>query len=211
MVFSMLEIPTSSNNNVVAHTTRKLARPSVWRAAAVAFPFIVVVVSLLFGASYFLTTFLGLPFSLSLSLELRVVGGMVVVVGLSVMGWVFSHRSPANMMVSTYVTFTKMFRRAPFAEMAGRTEPLIIDGPQRYARNPLYFGVVMMVFGWALVSANTFVFVATLALFLWFRVFLIPFEERELQALFGDQWKRYSEETPMLIPFTKGRARRRGP
>jgi protein-S-isoprenylcysteine O-methyltransferase Ste14 len=62
-----------------------------------------------------------------------------------------------------------------------------------------------MVLGWGFLTGNSFVFVATVVLLIWFGLFLIPFEERELQALFGEEWTNYSEQTPMLIPFTKRR------
>jgi protein-S-isoprenylcysteine O-methyltransferase Ste14 len=177
------------------------------RAAAVAVPLIIVVVSALFAVSYLLSTVLGLPFSLSLPTVVRVLGGALVLAGLAEMVWVFWHRSPVSVVVSTYVTFTKLFRRVPISEKAGRTEPLVVSGPQKYTRNPLYFGIIVMVLGWALLGAYTFVFVATAVLLLWFSLFLIPFEERELCALFGEQWTRYSEETPMLVPFTKRKRR----
>jgi protein-S-isoprenylcysteine O-methyltransferase Ste14 len=185
-----------------------MSEPSVGRAAAVAFPIIVIVVLILFGVSYLISTLFGFPFSLGLPVAVRVVGGFVMLAGLSVMGWVFSYRSPANVIVSTYVTFAKLFRRVPMAEKAGRTEPLVVGGPQKYVRSPLYFGVVVMVLGWAMLTAYTFVFVATVVILLWFGLVLIPFEERELQALFGEEWKRYSDQTPMLIPFTKREKRR---
>lgn len=185
-----------------------MSESSVGRAAAIAFPIIVVVISILFGISYLISTLLGFPFSLGLPAAVRVVGGFIVLAGLSVMGWVFSYRSPAKVIVSTYVTLAKLFRRIPIADKAGRTEPLVVSGPQKYVRSPLYFGVVVMVLGWAMLSAYTFVFVATVVLLLWFGLFLIPFEEKELRALFGDEWRNYSEQTPMLIPFTKRRKER---
>jgi protein-S-isoprenylcysteine O-methyltransferase Ste14 len=185
-----------------------LSEPSVGRAAAVAFPIIVIVVSILFGISYLISTLLGFPFSLGLPIAVRAVGGVMVVAGLLLMGWVFRRRSPAKVIVSTYITFTKLFGRAPVAERAGRTEPLVVDGPQKYVRNPLYFGVIVMVLGWGLLTGYSFVLVATVVLLLWFGLFLIPFEERELQALFGEEWTKYSEQTPMLIPFTKRRKKR---
>jgi protein-S-isoprenylcysteine O-methyltransferase Ste14 len=180
---------------------------SVGKATAIAVPTIAAVVAVLFGVSYLISSALGLPSSLNLPAVVRVLGAGVVLVGVSLGGWVFVHRSPINMIVSTYITFTKLFRRVPVSERAGRTEPLVVSGPQRYTRNPLYFGVVVMVLGWALVSASCFVLVATLVILLWFSLFLIPFEERELRALFGEQWLRYSRETPMLIPFTKRKPR----
>ena len=185
-----------------------MSEPSVMKAAAIGFPIIVIVVSVLFALSYLISTILGLPFSIGLSAVVRIVGGAIVVAGLMVMGWVFRNRSPAKVIVSTYITFTKLFGRARVADMAGRSEPLVVDGPQKYVRNPLYFGVVVMVLGWGLLTGNSFVLVATIVLLLWFGLFLIPFEERELQALFGEEWRMYAERTPMLIPFTKRRRRR---
>jgi protein-S-isoprenylcysteine O-methyltransferase Ste14 len=183
----------------------KLSKTTVGRAAAIAFPIIVVVICVLFGISFLLSNLLGLPYSLGLPLAVRAVGGVVVVAGLSVIGWVFSYRSPAKVIVSTYITFAKLFGRVPVAEKAGRTEPLVVGGPQKYVRSPLYFGVIVMVLGWAMLGAHSFVFVATVVLLIWFGLILVPFEERELQALFGEEWREYSEQTPMLIPFTKRR------
>jgi len=177
------------------------------RAVAIGGPMIIALVFALFGVSYLLSSILGFPFSLGLPLTAKIAGGAIILTGLAVIAWTFANRSPANVIVSTYITFTKALRRIPAAEMAGRTERLVVSGPQKYTRNPLYFGVVVMVFGWALLTEYSFVFVATLAFLVWFAIILIPFEERELQALFGEEWRRYSEETPMLIPFTKRRKR----
>jgi protein-S-isoprenylcysteine O-methyltransferase Ste14 len=121
--------------------------------------------------------------------------------------WVFKHRNPRNVIASTYVTFTKMFGKTPVAEKAGRTEPLTVDGPQKYVRNPLYFGVIVMVLGWAVLTGYPYIFIATLVVLIWFGLVLIPFEERELHALFGVEWEGYSQETPMLFPFAKRKRR----
>jgi len=175
--------------------------------APIIFLVIAVLVGGLFVLSFLISTLLGLPFSLGLPIEVRLVGGAIVIAGLAMMGWVFRYRRPADMMVSTYVTFVKLFKGTPVAERAGRTEPLIVGGPQKYVRNPLYFGIVVMVLGWAVLTGNSFVFIATVLLLLWFGVVLIPFEEREMRALFGEAWKSYSDVTPTLIPFTKRRKR----
>ncbi len=178
-------------------------KTSVGRAVLFAVPIIVAVVLALFVISYFMSTLVGLPLSLDLPTAVRVAGGAIVLSGMGIGGWVLAHRGPTNVIVSTYITLTKLFRRTLVSESAGRTEPLIITGPQKYVRNPLYFGVVVMVFGWAILTSFTFVFIATVIILLWFTFVLIPFEERELYALFGEQWKKYSESTPMLFPFTK--------
>jgi protein-S-isoprenylcysteine O-methyltransferase Ste14 len=177
----------------------------VRKAAAVAFPTIALVILALFGASYAVTVVLGLPQTLALPMPVRVTGGAIVIAGLALMAWLFSHRGPSAVIVSTYVTFTKMFRRTPIAEPSGRTEPLVVTGPQRYVRHPLYAGVVVMTLGWAMVSSLTFVMVATVVVFLWFRLLLIPFEEKELRALFGDEYRKYCDQVPTMVPFTKRR------
>jgi protein-S-isoprenylcysteine O-methyltransferase Ste14 len=186
-----------------------MSGPEVGKATAIAAPTIALIIVTLFAVSFLVSALLGLPPYLGLPPVVRVVGGAMVVAGVAVAGWVFKHRSPVSMVVSTYVTFMKLFRRVPIAEFAGRTEPLVISGPQKYVRHPLYLGIIVMVFGWALVGAYTFVLVASVAVLLWFCLALIPFEERELRALFGDRYTRYMDDVPMLVPFAK-RARRSG-
>jgi protein-S-isoprenylcysteine O-methyltransferase Ste14 len=180
-----------------------LAEANLGKAVAVAASTIVLIIVTLFAISFFLSALLDLPLSLGLPLAVRVVGGAVLLTGLVLAGWVLRYRSPADMVVSTYVTFTKLFKRAAIADFSGRTEPLVVNGPQKYVRHPLYLGVIVMTFGWALLGAFTFVLVASIAVLLWFRLVLIPFEERELRALFGDQYTRYMDNVPMLVPFAK--------
>jgi len=177
------------------------------RAVAVAVPVILMLLTGVFALSSFAAMLLGLPSMLAFPQGIRVVGGGLVVAGMALGVWVFRYRSPMVMMVSTCVTFTKLFTRAPMAEGSGRTEPLIVEGPQKYTRNPLYFGVLVVVFGYSMASGTTYILVGSLALLLWFRLILIPFEERELRALFGTPYTRYAEEVPMLVPFTKRRRR----
>ncbi len=177
------------------------------KAAAVAFPIIIAIVTALFAVSYLVSLLLGLPYSVTLPLPVTGLGAALVVLGLAFAAWTFSQRNPASVIVSTYVTFVKAIRRTPPAERAGRVEPLVVSGPQRYTRNPLYFGVIVTVLGWALWASVSYLFVASVVLSIWFGLVLIPFEERELRALFGEEWRKYSEEVPMLIPFTKTRKR----
>ena len=179
------------------------------RAAGVAGPTIILLLISLFGISYIISTLLGFPVSLNLQFVLRVAGSVLVLMGLTIAGWTFKYRSPSDMLVSSYVTFTKLFRGKRIAERLGRKEPLVIVGLQRYVRNPLYLAVIIITFGWALVGGYTFVLLATVILLLWFRVVLIPFEEKELLALFGEQYAEYKDEVPMLVPFTKRKKRAR--
>lgn len=174
----------------------------IWSAAAIGFAIIGIFLSALFALSYGISVLLGLP-ALNLPIVVRLAGGPVFLAGLAMGIWTFSNRRPASVILSTYVTLTKFLRRVPVSDRAGRTEPLVVSGPQKYTRNPLYFGVVVMVFGWALWASSTYLLVTSVVLLLFYSLLLIPFEEGELSVLFGEQWERYSRETPMLIPFTK--------
>ncbi len=182
-----------------------MTKVKVGKAVVMGNPVIVVIMAILFSIAYLISALLGFPHSLGLSVPIRAVGALVLLAGLAMAGWLFSYRKPSTVIISTYVTFAKLFRRVPLDQPSGRTEPLVVEGPQRYARHPLYFGVVVMILGWALLTAYTYIFVATLVVFLWFRFYLIPFEEKELYALFGGQYRTYSDETPTMIPFTKRR------
>ena len=105
------------------------------------------------------------------------------------------------MIVSTYYTFVKMFTGGPISELKGRTEPLVVAGPQRYVRHPLYLGATLVFLGWALLTSSTSSLLGVAFILLWFRFVQIPFEEKELRAIFGDQYANYSKHVPMLFPF----------
>jgi len=91
--------------------------------------------------------------------------------------------------------------------MAGRSETLVIEGPQKYVRHPLYLGALLMFLGWSLLTGSVLDLAATLFIFLWFLLIQIPFEEKEMRALFGERYIEYIRDTPMLAPFTKRKSR----
>ena len=74
------------------------------KAAAFAVPAILLVVGGFYAIVYAIAALIGLPPSLGFPLAVRVVGGVLVLLGLAVGGWVFSYRSATSMMVSTYIT-----------------------------------------------------------------------------------------------------------
>jgi protein-S-isoprenylcysteine O-methyltransferase Ste14 len=94
-------------------------------------------------------------------------------------------------------------RGAPLQKLSGRTEPLVVQGTYRYVRHPLYLGVVLLVLGWWLLLDYSFLLVSAIFLLLWFNFVVANFEEKELRAIFGEQYEQYSKEVPKMIPFTK--------
>jgi Phospholipid methyltransferase len=175
------------------------------RAVAGAVMVIVVIIFGLFTLGWAVTRFLGLPAALGLPLVVRAVGVVMMGAGAGLALWLLKYRDPLTMITSTYFTFLKMFGRRPLAALGGRTEPLVIQGPQRYVRNPLYLGATTIFFGWGVLWGSTASLVGSALVLAWFAAVQIPFEERELSAMFGDQFIRYAADVPMMIPFTKRR------
>ena len=172
---------------------------------------VLALVLVLLAVSDAVSYLLGLPSSLGFPPAVRGAGVGVAAVGTMLGMWTIALRGPLSMITSTYVTLSRGLGRAPSRVGVARTEPLVVGGPQKYTRNPLYLGVVVILLGLALATASSAYFVATVVFFLWFVLVLIPFEERELKAIFGEEWERYSAETPMLFPSTGRRMRRRSP
>jgi protein-S-isoprenylcysteine O-methyltransferase Ste14 len=143
---------------------------------------------------------LGFPARLDLHWAARAGGFVVLGIGFGIMGWLARYRRPIDVLVSTYVTIQKSVRKTPPAEPAGRTEPLVVRGPQKYVRNPMYFAVFAMVVGWWLVFDYTFILWLALFLLLWFNLVVIRFEEAELKALYGQPYIDYMAAVPRFFP-----------
>jgi protein-S-isoprenylcysteine O-methyltransferase Ste14 len=80
------------------------------------------------------------------------------------------------------------------------TQKLVVHGIYRHVRNPMISGVFCILLGEA-------VLVGSVPLLIWFAVFFvlnlifIPlFEESNLEARFGDEYKLYKENVPRWVP-----------
>lgn len=94
---------------------------------------------------------------------------------------------------------------------------LVIEGPYRYVRNPLYDTDVGVMIGTALLTGKWFV-VGVLAAYLLQLGMQVYFEERELKTRFGESYERYCRLVPRFVPRLRpvdpqeisGRRSRRG-
>ncbi len=173
------------------------------RTAVLVFPVIAGLVSLLYAASAGLTLVFGLPNDLGLPWVLRLLGVLPLGFGVAMLAWVFRFRGPLAVMESTWATFLKLARRLPLEVSGGRTEPLVVAGPYRLVRHPLYSGVDGLTFGIALLVDHPWAYVGALALGLWFALILAPFEERELRALFGAPYSDYARSVRRFLPLRR--------
>jgi len=90
----------------------------------------------------------------------------------------------------------------PPGEMAQRydvPQRLVVSGPYRYVRNPLYVTDMTLIGSTALLTQNWFLVVA-LAVYVAQLVMQLRLEERELRNRFGAQYERYLKAVPRFIP-----------
>lgn len=78
---------------------------------------------------------------------------------------------------------------------------LITSGLYSISRHPAYFGFFWWGLGTQLVLGNIFCFVAYTAVLWRFFAHRIKHEERHLVNFFGDAYRNYRRNTPVLIPF----------
>jgi protein-S-isoprenylcysteine O-methyltransferase Ste14 len=160
------------------------------------------VISAMVGLGYIVTLVLGLSLNLLFPIPIQLLGLFIIAIGVGFLGWTLYYRKLGDITESTYVTIVKAIKRINFKKNLGRTEPLTVLGPYKYVRHPQYFGAFLSLVGMWLLLGYTFLFFGAVFLLLWFRFVLIPFEEKEIVAIFGDQYESYIRQVPSIIPFT---------
>jgi len=77
---------------------------------------------------------------------------------------------------------------------------LVLVGPYRHARNPMFLGMLQIVLGEGLYfqSPAILIYLGTLCLFGHF--FIILGEERRLEGQFGEEYERYKREVGRWLP-----------
>jgi len=68
---------------------------------------------------------------------------------------------------------------------------LVVRGLYRYSRNPMYVGVLCVIFGWAALYHSTAIALYGACVWIGFHLFVVLYEEPHLRHLFGDAYARY--------------------
>jgi len=87
-------------------------------------------------------------------------------------------------------------RHPESAEETPEAEPLLIQGPHRLVRHPLYSGVFLFI--WGIVDTEF-----SLATAVWVSLYLVigsRFEERRLARLYGRAYETYRADVPAFVP-----------
>ena len=86
---------------------------------------------------------------------------------------------------------------------------LVTTGPYRWLRHPLYTVGIALFLGIALMAANWFILLWAVVALIAVRLVVVPREEAQLVARFGDDYRRYRTGTGSLVPSLLGIGARR--
>jgi len=150
-----------------------------------------------------MTILLRIPFQLGLSPSIRLFGAALLAIAIVLWTWLFRCRRPADVLVSTYSTFSKLLRRVELKRSLGRKERLVVRGPYKLVRHPMYLAVLLSIVGWGLLLDFAFVLLAAPLALLWFNFVVMPYEERELVALFGRDYEEYMKRVRRFLPIPR--------
>jgi len=90
----------------------------------------------------------------------------------------------------------------------GRATPLPIDapknlmvqGPYRYTRNPMYLALFSAMLGWLLLYQTLALLLYAIAVAAMVAAFVIRYEEPHLQREFGAEYSEYKSKVPRWLP-----------
>ena len=80
---------------------------------------------------------------------------------------------------------------------------LVVTGPYRYVRNPIYVGVLIIVMGYFLWFKTVWMIVYAITAFLGIHLFVTLYEEPTLKKKFGSANENYCKSVPRWIPKFK--------
>lgn len=127
-------------------------------------------------------------------LPLRVVGGVLLVLSVAVGTWACLKMGWARLLFAG-----ALFPSGAGAEENNVPQRLVIEGPYRYVRNPLYVTDFCLILGSAFL-AGKWTLILLAALYLAQLAIQLPLEERELRERFGSPYRRYCGLVPRFIP-----------
>ncbi len=72
----------------------------------------------------------------------------------------------------------------------------IVDGPFRVFRHPMYFGMLVILFGISAICGSLTSFLGAVGFWIVIRIGFIPMEERSMMETFGREYELYKNKTP---------------
>jgi protein-S-isoprenylcysteine O-methyltransferase Ste14 len=127
-------------------------------------------------------------------LPLQASGALSLILSIGVGAWALKTMGWSRLLLAA-----AMFPSSAGAEENHVPQRLVVKGPYRYVRNPIYVLDVGVLFGTALLTSNWWLVILTVAYVIQLRT-QVHAEERELKARFGATYDRYCRQAPRFIP-----------
>jgi len=126
--------------------------------------------------------------------SLQVLGCVLFIASVLVGTWALAKMGWARLLLAG-----ALFPPGAGAEENGVPQRMVVEGPYRYVRNPLYDGDFCLIVGAALLT-RSWALVLVGALYLAQLALQLPLEERELRERFGAPYRRCCELVPRFVP-----------
>jgi protein-S-isoprenylcysteine O-methyltransferase Ste14 len=101
-------------------------------------------------------------------------------------------------LISSFIRFQSDGDRSPHP--FNEAPKLVMTGFYSFVRNPMYVGVMCVIFGVALYSSNYWVIIYQIPVFLFVNAFIARYEEPTLSKEFGSQYAEYCKHVRRWIP-----------
>lgn len=93
----------------------------------------------------------------------------------------------------------RLLKKHDTPERFTRSTCIVKNGPYKFTRNPMYLAMVTMSTGIAILLGNIISFISPLLLFIIIQFSFIPFEEKKMEATFGNEYLDYKNRVRRWI------------
>jgi protein-S-isoprenylcysteine O-methyltransferase Ste14 len=102
--------------------------------------------------------------------------------------------------VATFVRFSTEGVGVPFPTDPPSSRKVMVGGPYRYVRNPMYVSYVLALVGLTLLLSRPVLLVYTAGLLIFMVLFVRLWEERTMAKRFGAEYEAYRKQVPAWWP-----------
>lgn len=138
----------------------------------------------------------------------RVVVGPAAYADSRLAGWIIA---ATGLAIGLWCVFEFAWRGLGTPAPFDPPKKLVITGPYRFVRNPMYVGFFIALIGEAIAFPHLTRFMLIMLIMLWMAttIFIVVYEEPTLRRMFGDEYAEYCRQVrrwvPRLTPFDNAR------
>jgi protein-S-isoprenylcysteine O-methyltransferase Ste14 len=113
---------------------------------------------------------------------------------------VFSKPELWSLLVGIGLTLAGLLLRTWASGHLEKERELIVTGPYRFTRNPLYLGNLLIGIGVVVGAQSLWILALSLVLFLIFYPVVVYTEKQKMEKLFPEEYAIYKEKVPLFFP-----------